>query len=227
MEEKRTLESYFRFDTVRKDGKLKNRGTCVECSCVVIYSTNRSNLYRHVRTKHNPVFDQPSSESQAVKITDYFATSIKAIFDVDILKLIVMDYHPLSIAESKYFASVAKIQNIPSAETLKLHLLQLYQYNKQMFNTLVFTLMFMSFTTDTWTSIGRKNFAAITYHLLNENFELQCGLFDIIRVTGGQTGQNLSDTVLDTITDTFPNVVAVTTGKLSFCSIVSSIILMM
>lgn len=108
--------------------------------------------------------------------------------------MIVTDLQPPSIVEDKGFKNLMKIMDgryhLPSRRTIMRDLLpQKYQ---TCVNSLLITpnnQMSISLTTDFWTSRACDSYITITFHFINDTWDLQSYTLKIYKVIGSHTGE--------------------------------------
>ncbi|CAB5393663.1 unnamed protein product [Rhizophagus irregularis] len=115
------------------------------------------------------------------------------------VKWIVIKQHAFTIAEEPDFInfihSLHPTAKIPSADTIKSHILNFYRTDKEKVQNILLNISGkISFTIDCWTSPSVKSFLSITAHFIDKNWKLQHILLDFLEMFDSYTGQNLKET---------------------------------
>ena len=109
-----------------------------------------------------------------------------------------MHQHPFTIVEEtgfiNYIRSIHPTTKIPTADTIKSHIMNFYEDDKEKIKDILKNLSGkISFTTDCWTSPSSKSFMSITAHFIDNDWKLQHLLLDFIEINDSHTGQNLKN----------------------------------
>jgi hypothetical protein len=115
-----------------------------------------------------------------------------------LVKWIVIKQHPFTIVEEEDFInfvySLYPNAEIPSADTIKRNIMELYATNVAKMQTVLQKLQSkISFTTDIWTSASMKSFISITAHFIDSKWQLQNIIVDFIQIYGSHTGSNIKN----------------------------------
>jgi hypothetical protein len=91
-----------------------------------------------------------------------------------LIKWIVIHQHPFTIVEETYFIELVHSfypeANIPSADTIKRNIIDLYKLNLKNVQIILQELPGkISFTIDIWTSPSTKSFLCLTGHFIDIN----------------------------------------------------------
>ena len=93
-----------------------------------------------------------------------------------------------------YIRSIHPTTKIPTADTIKTHIMKLYEDDKEKVKNILKTISGkISFTTDCWTSPSSKSFMSITAHFIDNDWNLKHLLLDFIEINDSHTGQNLKN----------------------------------
>ena len=85
--------------------------------------------------------------------------------------------------------------------TLTTHISELYNHNRSRVQSkLIDQKITVSLTTDTWTSISRKTFSAITCHYITDDWKLEDSLYSLPRLKKGSTAIMLNEACFEPIT---------------------------
>nr|CAH7748444.1 unnamed protein product [Callosobruchus chinensis] len=195
--------------------------------CAVILSLNgaaTSNITRHMKLKH-PTINLSESRKRKLSVTEEeeqtekpINASIKEVIlnkqnninsshlkqrhsvDNQLLKLIVKDYQPFNIVDSKDFQKLVNMLNpnyeLPSRKVLSNTLLN-NAYEK-VFEDIRIELQnveYVSITTDGWTSLNNESFYAITCHFIDDNCKLQSRLLSSFKFSGQHTSENITQQI--------------------------------
>jgi hypothetical protein len=115
-----------------------------------------------------------------------------------LVKWIVTKQHPFTIVEEEDFInfvhSLYPKAEIPSADTIKRDIMELYATNIAKMQTVLQELHSkISFTTDIWTSASMKSFLSITAHFIDSEWQLQNIIVDFVQIFGSHTGINIKN----------------------------------
>src|SRR3954469_23973665 len=115
-----------------------------------------------------------------------------------LVKWIVIKQHPFTIVEEEDFInfvySLYPKAEIPSADTIKRDIMELYTTNIAKMQTVLQELQSkISFTTDIWTSASMKSFLSITAHFIDSEWQLQNIIVDFVQIFGSHTGINIKN----------------------------------
>ncbi|XP_044732971.1 zinc finger BED domain-containing protein 4-like [Chrysoperla carnea] len=150
-------------------------------------ATNEENSFDEDPLDIKPSISQdsppPQKKLKPIKIS---LIRNKAI-DMQLLKMIVKNYHPFDMIENVEFRKLISLLNpqytIPDRKALNTLLTELHlKISNQIHEELRATSNSgVTITTDSWTSINNDHFQAITVHFLDENFTLKSYLLDCFR----------------------------------------------
>lgn len=115
-----------------------------------------------------------------------------------LIKWIVIHQHPFTIVEETYFIelvySLYPEANIPSADTIKRNIIDLYELNLKNVQIILQKLPGkISFTIDIWTSPSTKSFLCLTGHFIDINWKLQNTIIDFIEIFESHSGENIKE----------------------------------
>src|SRR5829696_1809264 len=115
-----------------------------------------------------------------------------------LIKWIVIHQHPFTIVEESYFIelvhSLYSEANIPSADTIKRNIIELYELNLKNVQIILQKLPGkISFTIDIWTSPSTKSFLCLTDHFIDINWKLQNTIIDFIEIFESHSGENIKE----------------------------------
>jgi len=116
----------------------------------------------------------------------------------ELIRWIVINQHPFTIVEESNFInfvhSLCPATIIPSSDTIKNHIMNSYEINKEKIQSFLQNLSGkISFTTDIWTSPSAKSFLSLTAHFINKKWELQNIIIDFIQIHDSHTGKNIKN----------------------------------
>lgn len=139
-------------------------------------------------------------------ITQYLSRPVIAskrkLLDRQVLRMIVKEYYPFSIVEDREFIKLVNMLNpgytLPSRKTLSKSLLpilynEIYDYVK---NDIKKNAMYVSITTDSWTSVKNENYIAVTAHYIDEECDLKSYLLSCFKYSESHTSINLKNELL-------------------------------
>jgi hypothetical protein len=115
-----------------------------------------------------------------------------------LIKWIVIHQHPFTIVEETYFIELVYSfypeANIPSADTIKRNIIDLYELNLKNIQIILQKLPGkISFTIDIWTSPSTKSFLYLTGHFIDINWKLQNTIIDFIEIFESHSGENIKE----------------------------------
>lgn len=155
------------------------------------------------QSQPSPLSDRPKQPQQQQKIISYY-TSKKPVsvrrskeLDEQLLKFVVMGFHPFSIVEEEEFKRLVNMlcpgYRLPTRKTLSSSLLlQEYNMTLQIVKINLQEAEAVCLTTDTWTSINNESFIAITAHYLNSVVQLRSALLSCFQIDKRHAAENLS-----------------------------------
>lgn len=122
--------------------------------------------------------------------------SLEKQINEQLVKMIVSEYHPLSLVEDKEFKKLLKLLNpnysLPSRKTLSNSLLpELYLKIHASVKEALCRTEYVAITTDGWTSINNDSYQAVTVHFIDENSKLKAFLLDCHYMEARHTAENL------------------------------------
>ena len=117
--------------------------------------------------------------------------------DEELVKMIAMDFQPLSIVSDTGFRRFSKAIDpsyiLPNRKTISNTLMpQLYSRIKEEVKVKVSNASAVCLTTDAWTSRTTTSFMAVTCHFIDEHFTLSSPLLDCFSFTDRHTADNLA-----------------------------------
>nr|CAI5850359.1 unnamed protein product [Callosobruchus analis] len=151
-----------------------------------------------------PLVKQKSTTLSALGSLDAFVVNSRPIgihkskqFDKQLIKMIVKEYHPLSIVEDKEFKAFVNMLSpgykLPSRKTISSSLIpQLYECTRENVKLRIRNSLAISITTDSWTSIANQNFVGITAHWINEG-KMESHLLECVEFSDRHTASNLTN----------------------------------
>ncbi|KAG8180996.1 hypothetical protein JTE90_024744 [Oedothorax gibbosus] len=154
----------------------------------------------------------PSSTSNALKrphaaLDDYLdvvrpvTVNKSRKLDEQLLRMIVKEYRPFSIVESKEFVKLVHMlmpgYQLPSRKTISNGLLTaVYNDKMESCKKQLDAVNHVSLTTDGWTSINNESFAAIAARFIDADHEMRSMLLECSEFPASHTAQNLADGLL-------------------------------
>ncbi|CAG8783464.1 8666_t:CDS:1, partial [Acaulospora morrowiae] len=165
-----------------------------------------SNLRTHVINIHK--IDIPSILSSE-DLATLFSQSGEHLLRETLVEWIVKDCLPFTTIESKSFHKlfevIKKLEGnitISSASTIKRDLLEYYSVSKASLKEILGNNSSkISLTTDIWTSNSCKMFIGVTAHWLDNNWEIQSHIFDLVPFEGPHSGINIANTLISICED--------------------------
>lgn len=123
----------------------------------------------------------------------------KKEIDDKLLKMIVLDFQPLSFVENKGFKDFAKSLNalytIPSRKYVTNTLLkEKYHHVKSKIKEMLCEVKYVSVTTDIWTSDSNIAYVSLTCHFSYED-KLVSQVLSTDEISGTHTGENIGNTL--------------------------------
>ncbi|CAG8524983.1 2481_t:CDS:2 [Diversispora eburnea] len=113
--------------------------------------------------------------------------------------------HPFTIVEEEDFInfvySLYPNAEIPSADTIKREIMELYVTNVAKMQTVLQKLQSkISFTTDIWVFTSMKSFMSITVHFIDNKWQIQNIIIDFVQIYGSHTGSNIKNSFVSGVT---------------------------
>jgi hypothetical protein len=114
---------------------------------------------------------------------------------------IINDQQAFTVIENSSFIefvhSLSPNAWIPSADTIKRNIYNLYETNiKKIKDILQTVLGKISFTTDIWISSSNKSFLSLTAHFIDRDWRLQSVIIDFLQIHGSHTGESIKDSFI-------------------------------
>jgi len=124
--------------------------------------------------------------------------------DIQLLKVICMEYQPFSIVENPEFQKFISLLNpnykLPGRKTLSCSLLPaLYSELFEKTTRMLENTSAVCITCDGWTNINTTAFYGLTAHFFDSEFNLQSALLECSEFTERHTSQNIANWVRDTL----------------------------
>ncbi|CAH2002487.1 unnamed protein product [Acanthoscelides obtectus] len=146
--------------------------------------------------------------------------------DLQLVRMIVKEYQPISIVEDKEFKKFVNMLNpgysLPTRKTISQTLIpNLYLSELEKLKNRMQYVSAANLTVDSWTSINNENFIGVTVHFFSDDLNLSSALLNCECYGERHTAENLSKFLLDTVkefnmenkiaactTDNAPNMIA-------------------
>jgi hypothetical protein len=129
-----------------------------------------------------------SSTIEQQKITKYLGSFTQETFEKLLVKFAVTSDQSFLLMDHPGFLDLINHLNenakVPSRKKLKSMVMLEFEKCRLQVKSGLSTIKKLSFTTDVWTSQSMKSFMAVTYHYLDDNFELQSGLLNFALLRG-------------------------------------------
>jgi hypothetical protein len=137
------------------------------------------------------------------KIDDYYKRKDMSDPRQLLIRFIVNGNHPFSIVEEEDFRKFIGILNstftIPSRFKIKRDIIKTFSdYKSKLITTFSKIDSKIAITTDIWTSMTNKPYAAITAHFVGENKKLSHVLIDFCLIPHPHNGEKIKNILLDT-----------------------------
>lgn len=121
--------------------------------------------------------------------------------DKGLIKMIALDYQPLSLVENTGFINYSKLlqplYQLPSRKTLSTKLIpNAYNKIRTQLTDVLTQVKYVSITTDIWTSDSNRAYMSVTSHFTFNNKIMNCVL-NVKEIPVAHTGQNISSALLD------------------------------
>lgn len=125
----------------------------------------------------------------------------------ELAKMIIMHEYPISIVDhigfKRYSARLQPLFKVPSRNTIKNEIFQVYEYEKAKTATILESISSrVAITTDMWTASNqKKGYMAVTAHFIDESWTLQSCIMRFIYVPCPHTKEVLCDQLLECLMD--------------------------
>ncbi|KAK2656262.1 hypothetical protein Ddye_009314 [Dipteronia dyeriana] len=125
----------------------------------------------------------------------------------ELVNMVILHEYPLSMVEHsgfhRFMGTAQPLFKIPSRNTLKCDILQIYDYERAKLKGLLEKNKGrIALTTDMWTSYNqRKGFMAITTHFVDDSWTLQSRIIRFIYVPCPHTSKMLADVMMECLHD--------------------------
>lgn len=196
----------------RIDGE-SNKVRCKLCSFVLTTGGGTSNMLAHLKRKHPDIMsnartdttaDQNDSTSNTSSVSTCPVLHSKKL-DQALTLMLATDFQPFSIVGDKGFIRFVWLLNpnykIPDKRTIRYELLpQLFHEAKAKLKLILSETVFLSLTTDIWTSTSMDSYITITTHFFYKD-KLQSCVLTTKAIQESHTAENLRDIVLDILTE--------------------------
>lgn len=157
------------------------------------------------RKKESGTTSAGSSGMGQQKISKYLGSFTQESFEKLLVKFAVTSDQSFLLMNHPGFVDLINHLNenakVPSRKKLKSMVISQYEKYRLLLKSQLSSIKKLSFTTDVWTSQSMKSFVAVTYHYLDDNFELQSGLLDFTLLRGKHSGIALAEMFLEIISD--------------------------
>ena len=192
-----------------------------------------SNIMKHLANEHQiykPLDDEASTTSSRNSDSEYepqqeaqtqnnkFSQTKTSIANEMLLNCIISNFLPFSFVDNFYFERFFKTLNhnyrMPSSQTMSNSLLnQRYQHVIKEIIGQLEPVEKLSATTDCWTSCQNVSYLGLTFHWINEFWELISQTITVKYVTGRHTGEKLAEILTETFNswNAFDKLLAMTT----------------
>jgi hypothetical protein len=167
---------------------------CMENETLFSIKVSSNTLKKHVKMNHN---------LSQTKIDDYYKKKDMSDPRQLLIRFIVNGNHPFSIVEEEDFREFIGNLNstftIPSRFTIKRDIIKTFSdYKSKLISTFNKIDSKIAITTDIWTSMTNKPYAAITAHFVGENKKLSHVLIDFCLIPHPHNGEKIKKILLDT-----------------------------
>jgi len=178
---------------------------CNVGGCQLSATNSTSTLERHLKAKHKDAYARLYDEQ--VENIDPWMNEEQKQKHIFLLNWIIIDQQPFTLVENQSFQKFISIiqprYKLPSRHTLKEMVLSKFKAAREKIrNYLKLSTSKISFTIDMWTSISSLGILAITIHFINENWQFEHFVLDVLYIPAPHNALTIKNAVLE-IADKF------------------------
>ena len=172
---------------------------CNVGECQLSGTNSTSTLERHLKAKHKDVYARLYEQAEDIELWTNEEQKEKHIF---LLNWVVVDQQSFALVENQSFQKFISIiqprYKLPSRHTLKEMILSKFKTaREEIINYLQLSSSKISFTIDMWTSISALGILAITIYFINENWQLEHFILDILYIPSPHNALAIKNAVLE------------------------------
>ena len=158
---------------------------CNVGGCHLSGTNSTTTLERHLKAKHKDAYDR--LHNQQVENIEPWPSKVQKENHVFLLNWIVIDQQPFTVVENqsfqKFLSMVQPRYRLPSRHTLKDMILSNFEAaRKKICNHLQAFRSKISLTIDMWTSISALGILAITIHFINDDWQFEHFVLDVLYI---------------------------------------------
>ncbi|CAB4011938.1 zinc finger BED domain-containing 1-like [Paramuricea clavata] len=196
---------------------------CSICSENVKHGSNTSNLFKHLKLKHQEQYKEAEKKrkldeennakkqsSKTKKQTTIIDTMLHGKYsstctrrrkiDDAVLKMITSDLQPLSVVEDAGFQSLLHLLDprykLPSRRTMTRMLPDMYSKRVKEIKQELEQISHVALTSDLWTSRATESYLTVTCHYLTSSWVLQSRVLETFAFKSSHTAENIAASFL-------------------------------
>jgi hypothetical protein len=201
----------FQLVNVNVNGEVVTKWKCPICnSNFTNCKGTTSNLKKHLETAHSEVAKALTNkkvqkrsgsqvQQQTLKKGKLVSFTTKGMLQHFVRYAVVTDQSFLHFQHPAFRDMLEYLRpdvTVPNRKQVKEAMMDVFRDRKNELMGKLKDVQLISFTTDCWTSKNMKSFIALTYHYLNESFEMVSGLLDFIPIVGKHSGKSLANSLI-------------------------------
>src|SRR4051812_20915702 len=184
------------------DEKFEKFIFCNVGQCHLSSNNSTSTLECHLKSRHHDAYIELNEKK--ININPWSTEIQKAKHEL-FVNWIVIDQQPFTIVDNssfqKFMSSIQPRYKLPSRHTLKEMVMTKFKTAcKEVHNYLQLSTSKVSFTMDMWTSISSLGILAITIHYINDSWQFEHFVLDVLYIPSPHDSSTIKNAVLK-ITD--------------------------
>lgn len=193
---------FTRKEKTTRDETIEPYIFCNVGKCHLSNNNSTTTLERHLRAKHHDAYVE--LHDQRI-ITKLWAKEIQDAKHEFLVNWVIIDQQPFSIVDNlsfrKFMLSIQPRYKLPSRYTLKKMILSKFQTaREEICNYLQLSTSKVSLTMDMWTSISALGILAVTVHYINDSWQFEHFVLDVLYIPSPHDSSTIKNAVLK-ITD--------------------------
>jgi hypothetical protein len=202
----------WKFFTRKEQNKIDQDGheqiekfiLCNVGQCSLSGKNSTSTLERHLKAKHHDAYKELCEQKS--NALEPWSNALQKEKHILLVNWIIVDQQPFTVVENpgfiKYMLAIQPRYKLPSRHTLKKMILSKFKTGrKEIFNYLQQSTSKISLTMDMWTSISALGILAVTAHFINDNWQFEHFVLDVLYIPSPHDAPAIKDTVLEIVNE--------------------------
>jgi hypothetical protein len=182
--------------------KIEHIIFCNVGNCHLSPNNSTTTLERHLKSKHHDAYIELYEKRIAI---EPWSTDMQKAKHEFFVNWIIMDQQPFNIVDNlsfqKFISSIQPRYKLPTRHTLKEMIVSKFETARiEVLNYLQLSTSKVSLTADMWTSISSLGILAITVHYINDSWQFEHFVLDVLYIPSPHDSETIKNAVLK-ITD--------------------------